>query len=177
VIATISIILDGGVPMSNTLAKLLPWRLIVISVALPLIGVLVVLAFAWPAAQIGPRDLPVGVVGASPATQHAAAGLTRSEPDGFSVQRYASEASARAAIERRDIYGAFVVSPGGVTVLEASAASPTVAQLLSAVGQQLASHVTANAQPRSAIQVTSVDVVATSASDPAASYSVARRCP
>jgi hypothetical protein len=97
-------------------------------------------------------------------------GLTRSEPGGFSIRRYAGQASARSAIEHRDIYGAFVISPGRITVLEASAASPTVAQLLSAAGQQLASHAparaAATAQPRPAIQVTSVDVVATSASDP-----------
>ncbi len=155
----------------NTLAKFFPWRrLIVVLVVLPLIVVLVVLAFAWPAARIGPRDLPVGVVGASAAAQQAAAGLARSEPGGFNIRRYAGEAAARSAIEHRDIYGAFVISPGRITVLEASAASPTVAQLLTAAGQQLASHTpapaAANAQPRPAIQVASVDVVATSASDP-----------
>ena len=55
-------------------------------------------------------------------------------------------------------------------MLEASAASPAVAELLSAVSQQLASHpathAAATAQPRPAIQVKSVDIVATSASDP-----------
>src|SRR5437588_10316985 len=109
--------------MRDTLAKFFPWRrLIVVSVVLPLIVVLGVLAFAWPAARIGPRDLPVGVVGASPATQQAVSGLTRSEPGGFNFRAYAGEASARAAIEHRDIYGAFVVSPGRIPVLEASAA-------------------------------------------------------
>ncbi len=157
--------------MRNRLAKLSPWRqLIVVSVVLPLIVVLGILAFAWPAARVGPRDLPVGVVGASPATKQAVEGLKRSEPGGFSIQRYAGEASARSAIEHRDIYGAFVISPGRITVLEASAASPTVAQLLTAVGQQLASHppvhAAASAQPGPAIQVKPVEVVATSASDP-----------
>jgi hypothetical protein len=157
--------------MRNTLAKFLPWRrLIVVLVVLPLIVVLMVLAFAWPTARIGPRDLPVGVVGASPATQQAVEGLTRSEPGGFNFRRYVGVELARSAIEHRDIYGAFVISPGRITVLEASAASPTVAQLLSAAGQQLASHAAAHAaataQPRPAIQVKSVDVVATSASDP-----------
>jgi hypothetical protein len=156
--------------MRNTLAKFFPWRrLIAVSVVLPLTGVLVVLAFAWPAARIGPRDVPVGIVGASPATQQAVAGLTRSQPGAFSIRRYPGEAAARSAIEHRDIYGAFVISPRRITVLEASAASPTVAQLLTAVGQQLASPLTptaATAQPRPAIQVRSVDVVATSASDP-----------
>jgi hypothetical protein len=158
--------------MRNTLAKLLPWRrLIGVSVVLPLVVALQVLAFAWPAARIGPRDLPVGFVGASPATQQAVEALTRSEPGSFSFGRYAGETSARSAIEHRDIYGAFVISPGRITVLEASAGSPTVAELLSAVGRQLASHATpahaaATAQPRPAIQLKSVDVVATSASDP-----------
>jgi len=65
--------------MWNTLAEFLPWRrLIVALVVLPLIGVLVVLAFAWPAARIGPRDLPVGVVGASPAAEQAVAAPPRS---------------------------------------------------------------------------------------------------
>ncbi len=154
----------------NTLAKFFPWRrLIVVLVVLPLIAVLMVLAFAWPAARIGPRDLPVGVADADPGAQQAVAALTRSEPGGFSIRRYAGQAAARSAIEHRDIYGAFVLSPGRITVLEASAASPTVAQLLTAAGQQLASHTPAPAaagQPRPAIQVRSVDVVATSASDP-----------
>jgi len=121
--------------MWNTLAEFWPWRrLIVVLVVLPLTGVLVVLAFVWPAARIGPRDLPTGVVGASPAAQQAMADLTRSEPGGFSIRRYPGAAAARSAIEHRDIYGAFVISPGRITVLEASAASPTVAELLTAVG-------------------------------------------
>jgi len=157
--------------MGNTLTEFLPWRrLLVVSVMLALIAVLVILAFAWPAARIGPRDLPIGVVGASPATQQAVAGLTRSEPGGFSIRPYAGEAAAGSAIGHRDIYGAFVVSPGRITVLEASAASPAVAQLLTAAGQQIAgpppAHAAAAAQPRPAIQVKSVDIAATSASDP-----------
>ena len=93
------------------------------------------LAFAWPAARIAPRDLPVGIVGTGAASEQVLAGLDRSDPGGFDVRRYADQASARAAIQHRDIYGAFAVKPGGVTVLEASAASPSVAQLLSTVGQ------------------------------------------
>ncbi|HWN63698.1 MAG TPA: hypothetical protein VNO25_23845, partial [Streptosporangiaceae bacterium] len=68
------------------------------------------------------------------------------------------EASARAAIQHRDIYGAFAVSPGGITVLEATAASPSVAQLLSTVGQHLA----ASGSRQLAVD----DVVPLSASDP-----------
>jgi hypothetical protein len=94
-------------------------------VIVPLIAALVLTLFAWPAAKVGPRDLPVGVAG-PPAMQQrlAAAG------DRFDVHRYADEAAARAAIEDREVYGAFVATPEGPKVLTASAASPAVAQLL-----------------------------------------------
>jgi hypothetical protein len=156
--------------MSNPLAAHPPWRqLTIIAGLLPLMIVLVVLAFAWPEARLAPRDLPVGIVGTGPASQHVIQGLTRSDPGGFDILRYRDEASARSAIEDRDIYGAFDVTAGRITVLEASAASPAVAQVLTGVGQQLARHASAEAaaggQPR-AIQARDVDVVATSASDP-----------
>ena len=161
--------------MRNPLAAHPPWRqLTIIAVLLPLMIVLAVLAFAWPAARIAPRGLPVGIVGTGTASERVLAGLNRSEPGGFDVRRYADQASARAAIRDRDIYGAFVIGPGaardgggaagdgpgaardgggaagdgpgGVTVLEASAASPSVAQLLSNVGQELGRNAGAPAQ-------------------------------
>ena len=66
-----------------------------------------------------PARLPVGVAG-PPALEHklAAAG------DAFDVHRYRDEAAARAAIEDREVYGAFVATPAGPKVLIASAASP-----------------------------------------------------
>ena len=156
--------------MPNPLAKHPPWRrLVIVSVVLPLMIMLAALAFAWPAARIAPRDLPVGIVGAAPASQQAVAGLARAEPGAFAFQRYASPAQARSAIEDREVYGAFVITSQRITVLEASAASPAVAQLLSTVGQQFASHAAraAAAGPRRpAVQLRDIDVVASSASDP-----------
>ena len=81
----------------------------------PLIAALILTLFAWPSAKVGPRDLPVGVVGAQPFAA-----------PGFEVHRYASEAEAREAIEEREIYGALT----GSKVLVASAASAPVAQML-----------------------------------------------
>ena len=157
--------------MAKLLAAHPPWRqLLIISVALPLIIALAALAFAWPAARIAPRDLPVGIVGTSSGGQAAMAAMTHAEPGGFAFQLYANEASAVSAIKNRDIYGAFAFSPGRVTVLEASAASPTVAQILDGTGQQLAHHATEQAmvggQSWLPTDVARVDVVATSASDP-----------
>ncbi|WP_328540503.1 ABC transporter permease [Streptomyces sp. NBC_00344] len=118
-----------------------PWiRLCVISVSLPMVIMLAVLAFAWPAGRIAPRDLPVGIVGANAAGQQAVEGLAHSKPGGFDFHLYSDEGAARSAIRQRDVYGAFVVTPGDITVLEASAAGPAVAQLLGTAGQQLRSH-------------------------------------
>jgi len=153
--------------MRNPLAAHPPWRqLTIIAIMLPMMIVLAVLAFAWPAARIAPRHLPVGIVGTGPGSQRALAGLTRGDPDGFNVHRYANEASARSAIEDRDVYGAVAVGADGVTVLEASAASPAVAQLLGTVGQQLAQHAAASGSSPQAARVRDVDVVPLSASDP-----------
>lgn len=156
--------------MRNPLAAHPPWRqLTIIAVLLPLIIVLGVLAFAWPAARIAPRHLPVGIVGTGAGSQQVLAGLTRSDPGGFNVRLYAGEGAARSAIEDRDIYGAFVPGADGITVLEASAASPSVAQLLSTVGERLARHAAAGAAGGAvphAVQVRDVDVVPLSAGDP-----------
>jgi hypothetical protein len=148
-----------------------PWRqLLVISVVLPVMIGLAVLTFAWPVARIAPRDLPVGIVGVSPASEQAVAALTKAKPGGFAFRLYADKASAQAAIEDRDIYGAFAFSPGRITVLEASAASPAVAQLLGGIGQQLAHHATeepaANGESWLRTHVAQVDVVPTAANDP-----------
>jgi hypothetical protein len=150
--------------MRNPLAAHPPWRqLTIVSLVVPLLIVLAVLAFAWPAARIAPRNLPVGIVGTDLASQHAMAGLNRAEPGGFDVRLYPSQSAARSAIEDRSIYGAFVLAGHRITVLEASAASPTVAQLLTAVGGKLAH---AEQAKGAVVQVRDVDVVPTSAGDP-----------
>jgi hypothetical protein len=92
-------------------------------IVIPLLVAVVLTLFAWPASRLEPRDLPVGVAGP--------VNLERQLDDGaFEVHRYAGEAEARAAIEDREVYGAFVATPAGPKVLTASAASPAVAQLL-----------------------------------------------
>jgi hypothetical protein len=95
----------------------------------PLVVALVLTLFAWPAAKLEPRDLPVGVAGPAAAAGPIEQRLTARE-GAFELHRYADETAAREAIEDRDVYGAFVATPGGPKVLTASAASPAVAQQL-----------------------------------------------
>jgi hypothetical protein len=95
----------------------------------PLVVAVVLSLFAWPTAKAGPRDLPIGVAGPPPAAQALEQRLSANE-GAFEIHRYADEAAARAAIEDREVYGAFAATPSGAKVLTASAASQPVAQLL-----------------------------------------------
>jgi hypothetical protein len=120
--------------------------------AVPLVVALVLTLFAWPASRLEPRDLPVGVAGPAPAVQALERQLSARE-GAFEIHRYRSEAAARDAIEDREVYGAFVVTPRGPKVLIASAASAAVAQLMTAAAQ-------AGAPGAQARPVQVVDVVA-----------------
>lgn len=128
-------------------------RVFAVAVLVPGLIAVAVCAFAWPAARLAPRDLPVGIVGTSPSVDAAL-----SAGDAFAVHRYADPAAARAAISERRVYGAFADTAAGVTVYVASAASPSVAQQLEAMAAELAAH---NGGP-----VQTVDVVPTSPEDP-----------
>ena len=92
------------------LPALLALLVVVVAVALAL--------FTWPSANLQPRDLPLGVVGAVPAAF--------ADRDAFDTRVLPSEAAARRAVRDRDVYGAVA----GGTVYVATGASPAVAALL-----------------------------------------------
>lgn len=132
-------------------------RLIAVVVLVPLLAALALWAFAWPAARTAPRDLPLGVAGPTAATAQVERQLEQKR-GAFEIHRYADEAAARDAIEDRTVYGAVVVTPQGPELLTASAAGPTVAQLLQqAVARQASAEGT---------RIRTVDVVAAPANDP-----------
>jgi hypothetical protein len=103
--------------------------------AVPVVVALILALFAWPSARLEPRDLPIGVAGA-PAQAGAIEQRLAQREGAFEIERYADEAAARAAIEDREVYGAFVAGPGGAKVLTASAASPAVAQLITQAAEE-----------------------------------------
>lgn len=131
-------------------------RAVAVVLLIPLVATLALWAFAWPAARIAPRDLPVGVAGAAPAAQQLEQRFEQRE-GAFAVHRFDDEAAARTAIEDRVVYGAVVVTPQGPHLLTASAASPVVSQLLREA-------VTASVPEGTPVQVT--DVVAAPPGDP-----------
>ncbi|MTJ65244.1 ABC transporter permease [Nocardia seriolae] len=92
------------------------------------------IAFAWPATRIAPRDLPIAITG--PQATAVAQQLNARDPGGFDIRTVADESAARDAIAHRDVYGA-ILTEGSPRVLIASAASPIVAQQLTGFAQQL----------------------------------------
>jgi hypothetical protein len=105
-------------------------------VLVPVLAGLALAAFAWPAARLAPRDLPVGVVAPAAAGDAVEQRLAQAG-DAVEVRRFGDQAAARDAIADREVYGAIVVAPEGTTLLTASAASPLVAQLLQQAAAQL----------------------------------------
>jgi hypothetical protein len=155
--------------MRNPLATRPPWRqVLALATVLPVIVTAAVLAFAWPASRIQPRDLPVGVVGSAPAVEQVISGMDAAEPGGFDFRIYPTDDAARTAVTDRDVYGAFVVNPPHLIVLEASAASPTVAQLLTSSGAAITTKASAKSQASGgpAVTDTVTDVVPLSIKDP-----------
>jgi hypothetical protein len=118
---------------SNNQLKLSPKAITVI----PFLVALVVALFAWPSSRLEPRDLPVGVAGPPAAAEQIAASL-EAQDGAFEVHRYTDDSAARQAIEDRDVYGAFVVTPSGPETLVSSGASFNVSQLLTDAGAKQA---------------------------------------
>ncbi len=102
-----------------------------------LLGLLVVLVlvFALVGSNVAanhapePHAVPVGLIGSPASIAPVAASLARSAPGAYEVHAYTSLAAAQAAVEQREVYGAYL--PGrSPLLLVASAASPVVAMLL-----------------------------------------------
>ncbi|MBF6361731.1 hypothetical protein IU447_16590 [Nocardia farcinica] len=110
-------------------------RALAVGLGAALLQALMLIAFAWPAANLEPRDLPVAVAG--PQAAAIAERLTAHSPGAFAVTTLPDGAAARAAIADREVYGAIVTGEGAPRTLVASAASPAVAQQLTAMAQQL----------------------------------------
>jgi hypothetical protein len=127
-------------------------RASLVVVGVVLLQALLVLWFAWPAARIAPRDLPIVVAGPAPAANAVADRLRTEHPGAFRITMAPDASAADQALRDRTAYGAFVVDPAGPSLHVASAASPTVTSLLTQAAQ--------------AQQARVVDVVPAPADDP-----------
>ncbi len=142
--------------------------------------IVVMLAFLWPTLSSTPRGLTLDVVGAdarSMTSQALDAVESKLDSRPFDLHDTADRADAERRIRERESYGAVVVgSDGAVTVLTASAANATAAQML----QQLAAQERAGlaqkaaeagkareaAQPAATPSLTVTDLVPNPETDP-----------
>lgn len=137
------------------------------SLLLPLLASALLYIFAWPAINTKPHHLPVGFVTTPTLEARLPRLLERIQEGGFEPRFYTSELEARAAIQRREIYGALLIdpaTPSEFTLLTASAASPTVAQLLTGIGNSLGALLSAAGFSISSPKVN--DIVPATSSDP-----------
>ncbi|MFC4372535.1 hypothetical protein ACFO5K_00345 [Nocardia halotolerans] len=129
-------------------------RAVALGLAATVLQALLLIAFAWPAVNLAPRDLPIAVAG--PQATQVTQQLQQRSPDAFAFTTVADADAARTALTDNEVYGAIVTGAGAPQVLVASAASPAVAGQLTALAQQLAG------APAAPVQ----DVVATDPDDP-----------
>jgi hypothetical protein len=133
-------------------------RATLVATAIVALQAVLLLAFAWPALETAPRDVPLVVAGPAAAAEQVAASLESAQPGAFEVTRVDDAATAEQALRDREAYGAVVLGPDGPTMLVAGAASPAVAQLLTTAAQQQAAGEGRTAEV--------VDVVPADADDP-----------
>ncbi|MFF2087010.1 hypothetical protein ACFVVM_24820 [Nocardia sp. NPDC058176] len=128
-------------------------RAIALGLAATVLQALMLVAFAWPAVNLAPRDLPIAVAG--PQSAQVTQRLHETSPGAFEISTLTDAEAARTALTDQEIYGAIVTGEGAPRVMIASAASPAVAQQLTALAQQF-----------SGAPAAVEDVVATAPDDP-----------
>jgi hypothetical protein len=104
----------------------------------PLIGGLVVLIallgiVGTAVRDLKPHDIPVGLVGPAVATQRISTALGSAAPGAFAFTGYASEDSARAALDSRSVDAVLVLSPPAPRLIVAGAAGDGVTGVITAV--------------------------------------------
>jgi hypothetical protein len=131
-------------------------RAVLVVAGVVVLQALLVAWFAWPSKNLAPRDLPIVVAGPAPAAAGVVDRLRTERPGAFQVGTVADSSAADAALRNRTAYAAIVLGPSGPSLHIASAASPTVATLVTQAGTELG-----NGQP-----VPVVDVVPGPSADP-----------
>ena len=139
-------------------------RVIGLSAGLALIVGVLTLAFAWPSADMGPNEIPIAVIGPDDAADQVQTQLDDAQPDAFDVTAADDADAAATLIEEREVYAAFQIAPDGVTLYTATAASPTVARLVTGIAEQIAAQM--GQATGTEVPVTTEDLVALPADDP-----------
>ncbi|MFC8079303.1 ABC transporter permease [Streptomyces sp. NPDC057307] len=108
----------------------------VVIVTLFLAGILV--AFALPQIHLGPRDIPIAVVGEPAAADALGTRLEKERPGAFDITQVSDTQEARRLIDDHEVYGAVVTHDAeDPSMIIASQAGLPVANVLKELGSQL----------------------------------------
>jgi hypothetical protein len=114
-----------------------------ISVMVTVIVSVILTIFAWPVATASPKNIPVGVTAAQAGlVQGVKAQFEEQQPGVFNFIEYKDVEAAKAAIAKREVYGALVLTQTP-QMLVASGASPAMTQILTSMSVQLGAQLTA----------------------------------
>ncbi len=95
---------------------------------------LLLTAFAWPATQMAPRDLPLALAGPPPAVEQVQASIAEARPGAFDVIPVPDAAEAQRQVADREVAGALVLGPDGPRVIVATQGGTGAAQAISQLG-------------------------------------------
>jgi len=122
-----------------------PWlRSGAVGIALAALVTVIVLAFSWPGITSEPRGIHVAVSGPDQAVAQLEQALEAQSDTPLMLTEVADRDAAVTRIEQRKAYGAIVLGQKP-EVLTASAASPAVSQMLTAMAAQLQGQLTKQA--------------------------------
>lgn len=110
-------------------------KLTVVVLGLSALITVMLCAFALPNVNGGPHEVPIGVTGPAQAAQAAEKKL---DGEAWNVTVYDSPDELRSAIRDRDVMGGIALGADGIDVYTASAAGPSTAGALTAMGDTLA---------------------------------------
>lgn len=108
-------------------------------VGVPIVLLLMLMAFLVPSLHSGAKDLPLAVSGPDAAVQQVVGGLEQKQPGAFDVTTYATAQEASDSVHNRDTIGAIAIEADGVHIVTASGAGTPYATLLKQIGAGLQS--------------------------------------
>jgi hypothetical protein len=94
-------------------------------------------AFAWPASNVGPRDVPVAVTGSGAFVTRTTQALESHGRGAFDITVAPDDAAGRTMLRDNDVDGLFSETPQGLRLVLASAGRPVVADLLTSTEASL----------------------------------------
>ena len=122
---------DAPAPRRTTPAR----TVVALALALTAGLALLLAAFAWPATETRPRDVPVAVAGPPAAVEQVRAAVAQARPGAFDLTAAADAEVARQLVVDREVDGALLLGPDGPRVVVAGQGGPAVAQALTGLAQ------------------------------------------